>query len=156
MKPIPFRRSICLLFLSVFSLVRAAEPAKTLVFVCEHGSVKSVIAAAFFNRIAEEQKLDCRAISRGTAPEAAVPTAVASNLKKDGFDVAAFKPQHLVPAEGVEAVRVVAFCEVNEGLVEPGKVASWVDIPPASTDYEKAKAAMLPKIEALIADLKGK
>ena len=47
------------------------KPARV-VFVCEHGSVKSLIAMDYFNRSARERGLAYRAVARGTAPEATV------------------------------------------------------------------------------------
>ena len=41
----------------------------TVLFVCEHGAAKSVIAAAYFNQLASEKNLDVRAIERGTNPD---------------------------------------------------------------------------------------
>lgn len=46
-----------------------AQPVGTVLFVCEHGSAKSVVAAAHFNRLAEQRGLPFHAISRGTAPD---------------------------------------------------------------------------------------
>ena len=52
----------------------AAKP-ETVVFVCEHGSAKSVIAAAHFNHLAAEKGLPYRAIARGCAPQKVRPAA---------------------------------------------------------------------------------
>jgi protein-tyrosine-phosphatase len=41
-----------------------------IVFVCEHGAAKSVIAAAWFNRLATERGLLERAIYRGASRDA--------------------------------------------------------------------------------------
>lgn len=145
-----------LLLLAVVSAARAEVPSKSIVFVCEHGSVKSLIAASFFNRLATEQKIDYRAIARGTEPQEAVPPAVASNLKKDGFSVESFKPEALTKKDADQASAIIAFCEIPKNLAAPAMVSSWLDIPPASLDYEKAKAVMLPRIEAMVAELKHK
>ena len=51
------------------------EPAKV-VFVCEHGSVKSLVAMEHFNRRARERGLPYQAVARGLAPDRAVPEAV--------------------------------------------------------------------------------
>ncbi len=45
---------------------------RMVVFVCEHGSAKSVIAAAFFDKLARERGLTLRAVARGTQPVAKV------------------------------------------------------------------------------------
>lgn len=36
-------------------------------FVCEHGNVRSLMAASYFNQLAQERRLLFRAVSRGTA-----------------------------------------------------------------------------------------
>src|SRR5215467_9813815 len=69
----------------------AAKP-ETVVFVCEHGSAKSVIAAAHFNRLAAEKGLPYRAIARGTKPDDVVAPAVKAGLASDGLDVSNWKP----------------------------------------------------------------
>ena len=48
----------------------AANPA--VVFVCEHGAAKSVIATAYFNKLAAERGLPYRATFRGTTPQEAL------------------------------------------------------------------------------------
>jgi hypothetical protein len=67
---------ICLLLLSMFSLLivraqdnKGPDPKPTVVFVCEHGSAKSVIAAVEFKRMAKENGLDVNVLTRGTNPD---------------------------------------------------------------------------------------
>ena len=68
---------------------------QVILFVCEHGAAKSIIAAAEFNRLAEQNGLPHRAISRGTNPDPAFAPGVVAGLNKDGFRVPAGKPQLL-------------------------------------------------------------
>src|SRR5258707_6786148 len=87
-----------LLLLASTALAQSAPPqpevnASTVVFVCEHGAAKSVIAAAHFNRLASEMKLPYRAVARATNPDDAVAPAVRSGLAAEGLDVAAWKPK---------------------------------------------------------------
>src|SRR5207247_1515616 len=49
---------------------RAAAADPTVVFVCEHGAAKSVIATTYFNKIAAERGLRARAVYRGVNPQA--------------------------------------------------------------------------------------
>src|SRR5258708_39677297 len=37
-------------------------------FVCEHGNVKSLIAASYFNQLARERRLALLAVARGSGP----------------------------------------------------------------------------------------
>jgi hypothetical protein len=57
----------------------------TIVFVCLHGSVKSQVAAAHFNRIARERGLPVVAVSRGIAVDNEIPTVIREGLAGDGL-----------------------------------------------------------------------
>jgi protein-tyrosine-phosphatase/ketosteroid isomerase-like protein len=122
------------------------------VFVCEHGSVKSVMAAHWFNRLAAERNAPVRAVSRGVAPDEAIPPAVARNLAEDGFDVAGFAPKRLQATDVAGAVHVVAI-GVDSPLLSDAKLSRWDDIPPASTGYAASRDAMRARIEALLDSL---
>jgi arsenate reductase (thioredoxin) len=80
----------------------------TVVFVCEHGAAKSVIAAAHFNRLATERGLPFRAISRGTKPDDAVAAGVRAGLATDGIDVSAWRPTAVSDQDIREAAQVVS------------------------------------------------
>src|SRR5215813_8348648 len=99
------------ILLSAVITVSAQEKQQiqTILFVCEHGSAKSVIAAAHFNRLAEQKNLPYRAIARGTNPDPEIPQQVRSNLAKDGLDVPTSKPQLVAEKDVREAARVVTF-----------------------------------------------
>jgi chromate transporter len=122
------------------------------VFVCEHGSAKSLVAASYFDRMAKERGLAVRALSRGTAPDAAVPPAVLELLAADGFDAAGFKPQALSAHDLEAAVRVVAIGVDIGGLASGSStpVERWDDVPPFSQGYPKARAVMVARIESLL------
>src|SRR5262245_21250627 len=78
------------------------------VFVCEHGSAKSLLGASLFNREATKRGLPYRAIARGVTPDAFVPTKLAAILKAEGFDVSGFKPERVSSTDLATATRVVA------------------------------------------------
>jgi arsenate reductase (thioredoxin) len=130
---------------------RAAEDAMAgkVVFVCEHGTVKSVIAAEWFNRRAAERGLPFRAVSRGVEPDAAIPAPVAANLRADGFDVSAFRPRR-IDAAAAQARAVVAIGVDPAGLPVGASVERWDGVPPASTDYAGSRDDMKRRIEALL------
>src|SRR6476660_2666664 len=66
---------ICLLALTPVCAQDKPEP-KRVVFVCEHGSAKSVIAATEFSRIARENGLKVDVLTRGTNPDAEVSKSI--------------------------------------------------------------------------------
>src|SRR5687768_4809321 len=79
---------------------------QTVVFVCEHGTVKSVIALAYFRQLAQERHLNIRAISRGTAPDSAVPARVREGLRLDGLVLGPFSPVQIGRASCRERVEI--------------------------------------------------
>jgi arsenate reductase (thioredoxin) len=131
------------------------QQTQTILFVCEHGSAKSVIAAAHFNRLAEQRGLPYRAIARGINPDREIPQQVRFNLAKDGLDVTTWKPQRVADKDVREAARVVTFgCRLpfpeKSGA---GKFVDWQDVPSTSEDYERVRTMIVNKIDALLKTL---
>jgi len=129
--------------------------AASVVFVCEHGNVKSLIAMEWFNRLAAERGLARRAVSRGLTPESPVPPAIRERLKEDGFDVAAFQARALTPADvrGVTRLVIIGADAPSWARHSGTAVELWRDIPPASESYEASRDAMKERILALLAGL---
>src|SRR6267154_1278395 len=71
---------------------KSPEAKPTVVFVCEHGSAKSIIAAVEFEHMAKERGLDLNILARGTNPDAEIPKMVRYGLKADGYDAGSLKP----------------------------------------------------------------
>jgi arsenate reductase len=82
--------------------------ASTIVFVCEHGSAKSVVAAAHFNRLATEARLPYRAVSRGIKPDAEVAVGAKAGLARDGIDVSGWRPKLVTDKDVRSATQVVS------------------------------------------------
>jgi hypothetical protein len=129
-----------------------------IVFVCEHGNVKSLIAASLFNKAATERGSPLRAISRGVNPEPGVPDKIAAALRADGVDVSGFEPRALTKADIAGASRVVAIGVDPTVLHLPvgTPVQRWDDVPPASVDYAGARAVLQRHIDALLDDASRK
>ncbi len=130
-------------------------PSSTVVFACEHGSAKSVIAAAHFNRIAEKRGLPYRAISRGVHPDSEIPIKVKTPLRADGLDVSRRKPKLISDDDIRHASRLITIaCKLPQSIaLDPGKLEDWADVPPLENGYPMLRAAMLQKIEALLSSL---
>lgn len=77
---------------------RSDRPDTTrVVFVCEHGAAKSVVAAALFNRMAAERGLAAQAVARGTEPDTVIPAHVRDGLRADGADIGDARPRRASP-----------------------------------------------------------
>src|SRR5207244_1754551 len=72
---------------------RLLQAVITVVFACVHNAGRSQMAAAFFNRLADQSK--ARAISAGTHPAAHVNPVVVEAMREAGIDVGSNRPQRL-------------------------------------------------------------
>lgn len=130
----------------------APPPPPAIVFVCEHGSVKSLIASRWFERMAAQRGLSAHSVSRGITPDAEVPPPIRERLRGDGFDVGGFTPRALQPAdlEGVARLVVIGV-EPPAWAARPGLVVeAWDGVPPASEQYEAARDVMKRRIDTLL------
>ena len=123
------------------------------VFVCEHGSVKSLVAAVYFNRSAEERGLTYRAVARGVAPEPSVPASVREGLRTDGFPVSDFVPQALTKLEVSHARLVVSFDQDVTQVVRSTRYLKWDGLPGVLADYPRGRDAIVERVDALIDEL---
>jgi arsenate reductase (thioredoxin) len=129
------------------------EQDRLVVFVCEHGSAKSVVAAAHFNRLARERGAGFRAISRGTSPDAEIAPGAARGLEGDGLGVGADAPERLSATDLELADRVVAFCRLEEPYARARDADVWDDVPPVSEDYARARDRIVERLSALLDEL---
>lgn len=126
------------------------DPNPTIIFVCEHGAAKSIIAATYFNKLAVKAGLTIRAIARGTDPDPKLSSGAIAGLQKDGLIPAETIPRRLTLADVQTTERVFAFCELPEELENKTIVEKWDDIPPVSENYEAARDAILTKLNSLL------
>ena len=134
-----------------------ARPAQILM-VCEHGNVKSLMAASYFNQLAKARRLPFVAVSRGVAPDSTtVPAAIIEGLRADGFDVSSFHPTTLAASDVTAAHRVVLIStELPSGIPAGARQPErWIDVPPASTNYAAAREALKARVRALLNELSG-
>jgi hypothetical protein len=126
---------------------------QTVLFVCEHGSVKSLLAKLLFEQAAVREGLAVHAASRGTLPDAEVPEWMRTALERDGFEIGSWRPAALSETDVRTARRVVTF-DVTlppDGEVE---IERWNGLPAVSEDYAAGREAMAARIEELVADLR--
>jgi protein-tyrosine-phosphatase len=125
------------------------------VFVCEHGNVKSLIAMQWFNRLAAQRSQATRAVSRGLVPESPVPPAIREQLREDGFEVTTFEARPLTRADVSGAARLVVIGTDVPAWARKARVPVevWRDIPSATEGYEASRDALKARITTLLAAL---
>ena len=127
------------------------SPTQTVVFVCLHGTAKSVIAAAYLNRLSAERGLNIRATAAGMEPEPDVPPHVREGLLRDGLDVRRHRARRVMPEELATAWRVVSFgCDLSD-VAPPGlAVVRWDDVPLVSDGFPPARDAIVKRVRQLL------
>jgi protein-tyrosine-phosphatase len=129
----------------------SAEP--QIVFVCEHGAAKSVIATAYFNKMAAERRLPDRAIYRGANPQAELSVWALKGLKDDGLTLPSDKPSPITSADVTAATHIFAIgCTLPTYAVSSGKADSWDDVPD-DQGYAAQRDAIKKHVERLIEQL---
>ena len=126
-----------------------------LVFVCEHGAAKSILAAAYFNQLAGQKGLDLRAIARGTNPDPELSPQAIKGLSQDGLTPTEAAPQKLTEADMQSAQRVITFCELPAEYKQQGMIERWDGVPPISDNYENARDAIIEQLNQLISNIQS-
>src|SRR5215510_11555654 len=112
--------------------VKETEQTPVIIFVCEHGAAKSVLSAAIFNKLAQERRLNLRAIARGTNPDPEISPKVAAGLRADGVAASESAPKKISRADLAGARRVITFCALPDDYPAGSiKVENWEEVLPA-------------------------
>ena len=116
--------------------------AQTILFVCEHGSAKSIIAAAHFNDLAARNGLPYWAIARGVHPDKEIPPYIVSGLGAEGLNVRGWQPRRFSEDDVLKAARVITLgCALpTSKTFAAGQAQDW-NIPSPSENYPNASRA---------------
>jgi arsenate reductase (thioredoxin) len=125
----------------------------TVIFVCEHGAAQSVIAAAYFNRLAAERHLPYRAIARGASPQENPSVATAAGLKADNMPVSGENPKGLSDAEAANAVRIVAFCSIPDKFARIAPIEKYEDVPLVADGYAASRDKIVHYVKQVLDEL---
>jgi protein-tyrosine-phosphatase len=125
--------------------------------VCEHGSAKSIIAAAHFNDVAARNGLPYRAIARGVHPDKEIPTYIASGLAAEGLNISGWQPKLLGEGDALSSDRMITLgCALpTSKAFAAGKRQDW-NIPSPTENYKNASRAISERVASLLKELAGK
>jgi len=124
-----------------------------IIFVCEHGAAKSVIAATYFNKLADEIGLNLKAIARGTHPDQELSPKAVKGLLEDGLHPTELTPQKLLPIDAQLAQKIITFCELPEEYKQIVEVEQWDDVPPVGENYRIASDVIMKHLNRLVAEM---
>ena len=129
------------------------EPKPSIVFVCEHGAAKSVIATAYFDKLAAERGLPDRATFRGTAPQEALSVRAVEGLRADGLAIPAGTPTAIAASDIAQASHIFAIgCVLPSAAKASGKSSDWSDVPD-DQGYVPMRDAIVRHVTALLNEL---
>jgi arsenate reductase (thioredoxin) len=133
--------------------LQSGAQSPSVIFVCEHGAAKSVVATAYFNKLAAERRLPYRATFRGTTPQDNLSERAIEGLKADGLAIPAGRPAAITDADVNEATHIFAIgCTLPTAVVKSGKAADWSDVP-NDKGYAAMRDAIVRHVTALLDDL---
>lgn len=115
-----------------------------------------MLAAAYFNQLAQQDALPFLADSAGTEPESAVSPIVSTMLAQDGIDISSYRPRQVTAQDLQTSAYIISMgCTAADLGVAPECVIIWPDVPPVSQQPEQAQAAIRAHVEHLIANLRA-
>ena len=118
------------------------------------GAGKSVIAAAYFNKLAAERGLPDRAIYRGANPSAELSAAALEGLRKDGVAVPTTSPSAITTDDVNTATHIFAIgCTLPQHAASSGKAENWSDVPELGDGYAPTRDAIKRHVEHLLDQL---
>src|SRR5215510_9026006 len=111
---------------------------------------KSVIATAYFNKLAAERGLLYRATFRGTSPQDDLSVRTVAGLKADGIAVPTGKPSAISDDDVAHATHVFAIgCTLPDKARRSGKADDWSDVPD-DQGYEPMRDAIVRHVNELL------
>jgi arsenate reductase (thioredoxin) len=139
--------------MSTVAPAEQAAPQPAVVFVCEHGAAKSVIATAYFNKLARERGLPYRATFRGTDPQAELSVSALKGLREDGIEIPSGTPTAISLADVERATHMFAIgCTLPAAARSSGKASDWTDVPDGQ-GYAAMRDAIVRHVAALLEEL---
>jgi protein-tyrosine-phosphatase len=136
------------------SAAASATKSPTVLFMCPHGAAKSVLASAYFARLAKDRGLNVRVLTAGTHPDPAVSPAVAAHLAKNGYEVPVSTPRLVTAADVASADVVISLgCDLGTLSVPAEKLVEWNDVPGPGENFAAADAAIRRRVVELVDEL---
>lgn len=154
-------RSIAAALLALVALVVSAPAAaaqsttKTpvVLFVCPHGAAKSVMASAYFQKLAKERGLNVRVDAAGTDPEPELSKSVVAHLQKNNYAIPIQKPRAATVADMTTADVVISMgSDLSKLPVPKGQLQSW-NVPDFSANFDTAEQAIRDRVTKLVDEL---
>ena len=155
------RQSLSIVLVALAGLVIAApalaQQASTkqpvVLFMCPHGAAKSVMASAYFQKLAKERGLNVRVDAAGTEPEPTLSKSVVAHLQKNNYAIPIEKPRAATVADMATADVVISMgCDLSKLPVPKGQLRSW-SVPDFSANFDAAEQAIRDQVAKLVDEM---
>jgi protein-tyrosine-phosphatase len=146
--------------IGLLSVAAAPSPAEqttattpVVLFMCPHGAAKSLMASAYFQKLAKERGLNVRVDSAGTEPDPALSKGVVAHLQKNGYVIPIEKPRAATAADMNAADVVISIgCDLSKLPAPKGQLKNWT-VPDFSANFDAAERAIRQQVNALVEEL---
>jgi arsenate reductase (thioredoxin) len=143
-----------LILLAMFLCLSACSQKQKVTFVCEHGSAKSVVAASYLKRIANEEGLDIEVVSRGISPDKTIPEKINQFLESDGLRRYTESPKKLSVTDIRDSDYIISFNPLPDSLGNLPNFIRW-NVPPIDSGYTAARDSIVTNIKSFIQRIKS-
>jgi arsenate reductase len=125
----------------------------TVLFMCPHGAAKSLMASAYFQKLAKERGLNVRVDSAGTEPDAQLSKGVVAHLQKNGYAIPIEKPRGATATDMNNADVVISMgCDLSKLPPPRGALKNW-NVPDFSADFNVAEQSIRNQVVKLVDEL---
>ena len=130
-----------------------SRQAPTVLFMCPHGAAKSLMASAYFQKMAKERGLNVRVDSAGTDPDAQLSKGVVAHLQKNGYALPIEKPRAATAADMSSADVVISMgCDLSKLPPPKGVLKNW-NVPDFSANFDAAEQVIRDQVTRLVDEL---
>lgn len=122
-------------------------------FMCPHGAAKSLMASAYFQKLAKERGLNVRVDSAGTEPDEQLSKGVVAHLQKNGYAIPIEKPRAATAADMQRADIVISMgCDLSKLPAPKGALKTWT-VPDFSANFDVAEQSIRDQVIKLVNEL---
>jgi hypothetical protein len=146
-----------LLVLTVHSSFCQTTNEISILFVCEHGAARSVIAAKYFEKLSRESGLNIKVDFRGLSPDSAINKTTMERLTKEGFAFGSQVPAPLSQKDIQGAGFIIALdCEPRNLSGYSGELLKYRGIPSIDNNYEMASDSIIHIVNDVLTKVRSK
>ena len=134
------------------TILWGSERRRTVLFICQYGSVKSAIARELFRRRALERGVQVTAISRGIELESHLTPQLRATLAADGIDPES-DGQHQLSKADLHHADMTIILDPLPKQWKARRVHDWTDIRSFNQFFETEKPRVLARIDQLLDEI---